>query len=41
MNTRVYGAEKFRNLIVYALGGHTDTIVNSFFEHKSLDVSFD
>ncbi len=40
MNTRVYGAERFRNLIVYSLGGHTDSIVNAFFEHESLNVSY-
>ena len=40
MNTRVYGAQKFRNLIVYAMGGHADSIVNAFFDHNSLDVSF-
>jgi periodic tryptophan protein 2 len=40
MNTRVYGAEKFTNLIIYSMGGHTDSIVNAFFEHDSLDVSF-
>ncbi|ELU01708.1 hypothetical protein CAPTEDRAFT_223834 [Capitella teleta] len=26
MNTRVYGAEKFSNLIVYSVGGHNDCI---------------
>ena len=40
MNTRVYGAQKYKNLIIYSMGGHTDSIVNAFFEDKSLDVSF-
>ena len=40
MNTRIYGAQKFKNLVIYSMGGHTDSIVNSFFEHNSLDVSF-
>jgi len=39
MNTRVYGAERFKNLIINSLGGHTDSIVAAFFEHDSLDVS--
>ncbi|KAK2164936.1 hypothetical protein LSH36_57g02051 [Paralvinella palmiformis] len=38
MNTRVYGAERFKNLIINSLGGHTDSIVAAFFEHDSLDV---
>lgn len=40
MNTRVYGAERFSNLIIYSLGGHTDAIIGGFFENNSLDVSF-
>ena len=40
MNTRIYGVQKFENLMIYSLGGHTDSIVNSFLEHNSLDVSF-
>ena len=40
MNTRVYGAEKFENLIIYSMGGHRDAIVGCFFEEDSLDVSF-
>ena len=40
MNTRVYGAEHFTNLVVYSMGGHRDAIVGSFFESNSLDVSF-
>ena len=40
MNTRIYGAQKFKNLIIYSMAGHSDTIVKSFFEHNSLDVSF-
>ena len=39
MNTRVYGAEKFDNLIVYSMGGHRDAVVGAFFEDNSLDVS--
>lgn len=38
MNTRVYGSEKYKNLIIYSLGGHTDSIINAFFEEDSLDV---
>ena len=38
MNTRVYGAKKYSNLIIYSLGGHTDSIVNAFFENNSLDL---
>ncbi|KAL5012052.1 hypothetical protein ScPMuIL_010603 [Solemya velum] len=38
MNTRVYGAEHFTNLIVYSLGGHSDCIVGAFFETNSLDL---
>ena len=40
MTTRVYGAARYSNLIIYSLGGHTDSIVNAFFEDESLDVSF-
>ena len=40
MNTRVYGAQRFENLVIYSLGGHTDSIVGAFFENNSLDVSF-
>ncbi len=40
MNTRVYGAQKFKNLIIYSMGGHTNSIVGSFFDYNSLDVSF-
>ena len=40
MNTRVYGAQHFRNLVVYSMSGHRDAIVGSFFEDNSLDVSF-
>ena len=38
MNTRIYGAKKFKNLIIYSIGGHTDSIVGSFFENNSLDI---
>ena len=40
MTTRVYGAARYSNLIIYSLGGHTDSIINAFFEDESLDVSF-
>ncbi len=40
MNTRVYGAQKFKNLIIYSMGGHTNSIVGAFFDYNSLDVSF-
>ncbi|KAI0226931.1 Periodic tryptophan-like protein 2 [Lamellibrachia satsuma] len=38
MNTKIFGAEHYTNLIVYSLGGHTDSIVNAFFERDSLDL---
>ncbi|KAK2188503.1 hypothetical protein NP493_130g01036 [Ridgeia piscesae] len=38
MNTRIFGAKHYSNLIVYSLGGHTDSIVNAFFERDSLDL---
>ncbi|XP_013385709.1 periodic tryptophan protein 2 homolog [Lingula anatina] len=38
MNTRVYGAERFANLVVYSLGGHSNSIVAAFFEEESLDM---
>ncbi|XP_045396739.1 periodic tryptophan protein 2 homolog isoform X1 [Lemur catta] len=38
MSTWVFGAERWDNLIYYALGGHKDTIVACFFESNSLDV---
>ncbi|XP_074651858.1 periodic tryptophan protein 2 homolog [Tubulanus polymorphus] len=38
MNTRVYGAQPFRNLIIYSIGGHSDAIVGTFFEADSLDL---
>lgn len=40
MNTRVFGAQRFSNLIVYSVGGHNDQIVGAYFEQNSLDVSF-
>ena len=39
MNTRIFGAERFANLIIYSVGGHNGPIVGAFFEHNSLDVS--
>ena len=39
MCTRVYSAKKFENFNIKSIGGHTDCIVNSFFEEDSLDVS--
>ncbi|XP_053398750.1 periodic tryptophan protein 2 homolog [Mercenaria mercenaria] len=38
MNTRVYGAQHFSNLIVYSIGGHNDEIVGAYFEQNSLDL---
>ena len=38
MSTWVFGAERWDNLIYYALGGHKDAIVGCFFESSSLDV---
>lgn len=38
MSTWVFGAERWDNLIYYALGGHKDAIVACFFECSSLDV---
>ena len=40
MNTRMYGTQRFANLIVYSVGGHTHSVVGAFFEKDSLDVSF-
>jgi len=39
MNTRVYGAQRFTNLIIYSMGGHNNQIIGSYFEENSLDVS--
>ncbi|XP_056011786.1 periodic tryptophan protein 2 homolog isoform X2 [Ostrea edulis] len=38
MNTRIYGTERYNNLIAYTIGGHADTIVGAFFEKDSLDL---
>ncbi|KAL3880486.1 hypothetical protein ACJMK2_032721 [Sinanodonta woodiana] len=38
MTTRVYGAQRYTNLIVYSLGGHSDSIVAAAFEQNSLDL---
>lgn len=38
MSTWVFGAERWVNLVYYALGGHKDAIVACFFEENSLDV---
>ncbi|XP_037380765.1 periodic tryptophan protein 2 homolog isoform X1 [Talpa occidentalis] len=38
MSTWVFGAERWDNLIYYALGGHKDAIVGCFFESGSLDL---
>ncbi|KAI5941449.1 periodic tryptophan protein 2 homolog [Manis javanica] len=38
MSTWVFGAERWDNLIYYALGGHKDAIVACFFESGSLDL---
>nr|XP_051685245.1 periodic tryptophan protein 2 homolog [Oryctolagus cuniculus] len=37
-STWVFGAERWDNLIYYALGGHKDAIVACFFESNSLDL---
>ena len=34
--TRIYALQKFKNLKVYCLGGHSEPIVNVFFEKDSL-----
>ncbi|XP_034279782.1 periodic tryptophan protein 2 homolog [Pantherophis guttatus] len=38
MSTWVFGAERWVNLVYYALGGHKDAIVACFFEENSLDL---
>uniref|UniRef100_A0A8D0L2J1 PWP2 small subunit processome component n=1 Tax=Sphenodon punctatus TaxID=8508 RepID=A0A8D0L2J1_SPHPU len=38
MSTWVFGAERWANLIYYALGGHKNAIVACFFEENSLDL---
>ncbi|XP_066476131.1 periodic tryptophan protein 2 homolog [Tiliqua scincoides] len=38
MSAWVFGAERWANLIYYALGGHKDTVVACFFEENSLDL---
>ncbi|XP_052797070.1 periodic tryptophan protein 2 homolog [Mya arenaria] len=38
MNTRVYGARRFSNLIVYSMSGHNDEIAGAYFEENSLDL---
>ncbi|XP_052258916.1 periodic tryptophan protein 2 homolog isoform X2 [Dreissena polymorpha] len=38
MNTRVFGAQHFSNLIVYSMGGHNDVIMGAYFEADSLDL---
>ncbi|XP_041358721.1 periodic tryptophan protein 2 homolog [Gigantopelta aegis] len=38
MNTRVYGAQRFTNLIVYSVGGQTHCVVGAFFEKDSLNM---
>ncbi|XP_073743181.1 periodic tryptophan protein 2 homolog isoform X4 [Callorhinus ursinus] len=38
MSTWVFGAERWDNLVYYALGGHKDVIVACFFESSSLDL---
>ncbi|XP_064636474.1 periodic tryptophan protein 2 homolog [Lineus longissimus] len=37
MNSRVYGSQRFENLIVYSVGGHSQAMVGAFFEENSLD----
>ncbi|XP_029644445.1 periodic tryptophan protein 2 homolog isoform X2 [Octopus sinensis] len=38
MSTRVYGAIRFKNLIIYTVGGHSDSIVGAFFEKDSMNL---
>lgn len=38
MSSRVHATDFFKNLTVYVLGGHSETIVGSFFEKDSLNV---
>ncbi|XP_053561685.1 periodic tryptophan protein 2 homolog [Bombina bombina] len=38
MSTWVFGAERWKNLIYYSLGGHKDAIVSCFFQEDSLDL---
>ena len=38
MHARVYAARRCKNLIVYSLASHKDSVVAVFFELDSLDV---
>lgn len=38
MSVRVYGVERFKNLVVYTLTGHGDAVVGTFFLKDSLDL---
>ncbi|XP_071988108.1 periodic tryptophan protein 2 homolog, partial [Engystomops pustulosus] len=38
MTTWVFGAERWKNLVFYSLGGHKDAIVSCFFQEDSLDI---
>ena len=40
MHGRVYAAQRCKNLIVYSLSSHKDSVVAVFFEQDSLDVRF-
>lgn len=40
MTTKIYAIKSFKNLSIYTLGSHTDSIVGCFFEENSLNVSF-
>ena len=39
MSSRVHATDFYKNLTVYALGGHSETIVGCFFEKDSLNVN--
>ncbi|GAB1610565.1 periodic tryptophan protein 2 homolog [Argonauta hians] len=38
MSSRVYGAIPYKNLIIYTIGGHSDSIVGTFFEKDSMNL---
>ncbi len=38
MSSRVHATDFYKNLTVYALGGHSESIVGCFFERDSLNV---
>jgi periodic tryptophan protein 2 len=38
MSSRVHACDFFKNLTVYSIGGHSESIVGCFFEKDSLNV---